>query len=94
MKFILPALTIFASLAVAKNCQEGLNYCSFTLMGKGDYHQQILKAIDEYGTDPRTVNYDYFLYHCDGGSNGSIHVVDTCSKGCHDGGDNKSDSCL
>ncbi|KAJ6083506.1 hypothetical protein N7467_007641, partial [Penicillium canescens] len=54
----------------------------------------ILKAIDEYGTDPRKVNYDYFLYHCDGGSNGSIHVVDTCSKGCHDGGDNKSDSCL
>jgi actin-related protein len=35
MKFIVPALAIFASLAVAKNCQEGLNYCSFTLMGKG-----------------------------------------------------------
>ncbi|KAJ5872901.1 uncharacterized protein N7529_005254 [Penicillium soppii] len=94
MKFIVPALAIFASLAVAKNCQEGLNYCSFTLMGKGDYHQQILKALDEAGIDPATVNYDYFLYHCDGGSNGAIHMTQKCPKGCSDGGDNHSDSCL
>jgi hypothetical protein len=35
MKFILPTLAMAVSLAAAKNCQTGLNYCSFTLMGKG-----------------------------------------------------------
>ncbi|KAJ5294875.1 hypothetical protein N7508_009696 [Penicillium antarcticum] len=94
MKFVLPALAMFASLVAAENCQTGLNYCSFTLMGKGDYHQQILKALDEGGVDPAVVNYDYYLYHCDGGSNGAISLNKACPKGCHDAGSNESDSCI
>jgi hypothetical protein len=59
----------------------------------GDYHQQILQAVDDYGYSSPNWNYDYFLYNCKGGSNGDIEIVEHCKNGCRNGGSNKSDSC-
>lgn len=36
MKVILSACALFVSLCAAANCQSGLDYCAFTLMGKGN----------------------------------------------------------
>ncbi|CRL30891.1 unnamed protein product [Penicillium camemberti] len=94
MKLILPTiLAVFASTAVAKNCNEGFDYCALTLLNNGDYHQQILQAVDDYGKNPANWNYDNFLYHCEGGSNGDIKITKECPKGCVDGGAGNDDQC-
>ncbi|OQD81432.1 hypothetical protein PENANT_c027G08388 [Penicillium antarcticum] len=94
MKPFLTTITCLATLAAAENCQNTLNYCSFTLMGKGDYHQQILAALrlSSPPIDPSLVNYDYYLYRCD--DKGEIHKTQNCPYGCQDGGSNESDRCI
>ncbi|PLB54164.1 hypothetical protein P170DRAFT_469628 [Aspergillus steynii IBT 23096] len=94
MKLILPAtLAVLASTAVAENCNEGFDYCALTLLKNGNYHQQILQAMDDHGKNRANWNYDNFLYHCGGGSNGDISITKDCPKGCVDGGAGNDDQC-
>ncbi|KAJ6125377.1 hypothetical protein N7471_012694 [Penicillium samsonianum] len=93
MQFKLAVIALLAPLVMAENCQDGLDYCAYTLVGKGDYHQQIGTALTNYGAFLRATNPDWFLFHCDGGANGAISVKSKCPKGCVDGGDSTSDFC-
>ncbi|CRL30894.1 unnamed protein product [Penicillium camemberti] len=93
MKVILSACALFVSLCAAANCQSGLDYCAFTLMGKGNYHQEIYDALKhaDWPIDPMLVNFDYYLYRCH--DDGTISKTENCPYGCVDGGDNSSDHC-
>jgi hypothetical protein len=35
MQFKLAVIALLAPLAMAENCQDGLDYCAYTLVGKG-----------------------------------------------------------
>ncbi|KAE8359633.1 hypothetical protein BDV27DRAFT_162465 [Aspergillus caelatus] len=93
MKVILSACALFVSLSTAANCQAGLDYCAFNLMGKGNYHDEIYDALKnaDWPIDPTKVNFDYYLYRCH--DDGTISKTENCPWGCVDGGDNNDDSC-
>ena len=47
MKLILPTiLAVFASTAVAKNCNEGFDYCALTLLNNGYFDPSCISCLD------------------------------------------------
>ncbi|KAJ5762465.1 uncharacterized protein N7511_005847 [Penicillium nucicola] len=92
MQFLLPAIALLASVAAAAKCQTALKYCAYTLVGKGDYHQQVNNAISSYTGGPlRNHHPDFYIYNCE--SSDAITVHSSCPNGCVDGGDDNSDFC-
>ncbi|OAA42281.1 hypothetical protein NOR_05130 [Metarhizium rileyi] len=88
----LAALATLVPLAVADNCQNGLLYCGYNLLKRGNYYTQINEALLSNGqpTDSNHINYSFF--RCLGGSNGAIEFLNYCPD-CHDGGSDHSDKC-
>ncbi|KAJ6118560.1 hypothetical protein N7471_013180 [Penicillium samsonianum] len=92
MQFFLPALALLASVAYAADCQQDLKYCAYTLVGKGDYHQQVNGAVSAYTNGAlKTHHPDFFLFNCE--NSGAITVLQSCPSGCVDGGPDNSDHC-
>lgn len=47
MKFILPTtLAVLASTTVAKNCNEGFDYCALTLLNNGCFDPSCIPCLD------------------------------------------------
>lgn len=55
MKFTLAAIAIFLSAASADNCHEGIRYCAYNLIGKGE-----LSAFEL-----QTMNLSLNLFNCE-----------------------------
>ncbi|KAF2839717.1 hypothetical protein M501DRAFT_1030919 [Patellaria atrata CBS 101060] len=100
MKFSTVAIVLSTSaVALADNCRTGLNYCSQTLMNKGNYQAQLDQAAFDYNKS--WMQYDQaqpgggqgLLFTCRGGRNGLIEFVRNCPNGCIDAGDWTSDYC-
>ncbi|KAJ7855569.1 hypothetical protein B0H13DRAFT_2079557 [Mycena leptocephala] len=96
MKFTTIVLAVSlasATYTMADNCKRGLSYCGRGLLQKGNYADQIERAIQKAHTDPAHM-FDT-LFYCIGGSNGDIEVIKDCAPGrCVDSGSGKSDVCL
>ena len=78
--------------AEADNCKKGLNYCGSSLLKKGDYRGQIQQAFIAAGKDAKTEPRDW-RFHCIGGKEGLIKVLNYCTRGCKDNGSDVSDTC-
>ncbi|UKZ54386.1 hypothetical protein TrVGV298_008194 [Trichoderma virens] len=87
-------LSSFATLTLAANCNPGLDYCGFNLLGIGNYQPQINDALEKASLDPSNKGVSTnTLFHCVGGYNGDIVVIKFCTNRCIDGGSGKSDFC-
>ncbi|KAK5991938.1 hypothetical protein PT974_05328 [Cladobotryum mycophilum] len=87
------AVAIMAPFVAADNCRNGINYCGWNLLKKGNYYSQIISALSNAheSTDSNHVNNE--LFHCDGGPQGDITVIKFCGNGCLDGGSGHDDYC-
>ncbi|CAI7627897.1 hypothetical protein PCG10_001347 [Penicillium crustosum] len=95
MQLSILAIALSIGAVSAHNCQVGLRYCAYNLIGKGDYHSQVNDAMAKYyGTSSTNLKYqnpDYALYLCNGADD--IKMVKDCNNYCSNGGDDKSDYC-
>ncbi|KAJ2897437.1 hypothetical protein MKZ38_004668 [Zalerion maritima] len=88
--FVLAAISAFTGLAAADWCTNGLDYCGYNLLNKGNYYQDI---VDELGANGKSTAPDWIsnsLFACHGES--GIDFISKCS-GCRDGGSGESDFC-
>ncbi|KAH7233484.1 hypothetical protein BKA59DRAFT_549740 [Fusarium tricinctum] len=88
------ALAALAPVAEARNCRQGLTYCGYVLLRRGNYLNQIDAALKNAGVDANNNNINQSLFYCQGGNNGDIQFRKQCKKGCNDGGDKHNDSCI
>ncbi|KAF2679837.1 hypothetical protein K458DRAFT_421925 [Lentithecium fluviatile CBS 122367] len=99
MKLSLVALMAAASFAAADNCQEGLKYCGFNLLRRGNYYQTIVDLSHSapgsaaWNTLDDFINSSYWL--CTSSATGAIKYEGYCGSpgNCADGGAGKSDIC-
>ncbi|KAF4970303.1 hypothetical protein FSARC_2623 [Fusarium sarcochroum] len=87
------ALAVIAPIVEANNCKEGLTYCGFILLRRGNYYDQIDKELLKNGQKSETNHILNSLFYCKGGSKGDIEFKKYCGKSCADGGDGHSDTC-
>ncbi|KAM0689870.1 hypothetical protein Q7P36_010742 [Cladosporium allicinum] len=91
-------LAMLAEVAVARNCDGGLNYCGKTLNKIGDYEAEIQSACGQVHISCRDGYGDnYVLFECKSSVFGNhIAVENNCGEyglKCIDGGAGKSDTC-
>ncbi|EOA85454.1 hypothetical protein ACJQWK_06599 [Exserohilum turcicum] len=85
-------LALFGGLVTADCCKNGLDYCGYGLLNKGNYYGEIQTALERAGlpVDPDHVRYT--LFHC--GACTDTPVVRYCGVNrCTDGGSGHSDYC-
>ncbi|KAK3682235.1 hypothetical protein B0T22DRAFT_484316 [Podospora appendiculata] len=81
------------SLTAAKKCTNGLIYCGYNLLRKGDYAEEMKAELARVG---ETVDWKHVYsssFVCGAGGDGWIRFVNYCENGCHDGGAGHSDYC-
>ncbi|RMJ18610.1 hypothetical protein BHE90_012807 [Fusarium euwallaceae] len=87
---------LFPTLAMAAACTDGLVYCGYNLLRRGDYKNEIIAELVRVG-DPSAPNEEYEIYHglfkCGEGGHGWIRFVSHCDRFCNDGGAGKDDYC-
>ncbi|KAI1078638.1 hypothetical protein F5B20DRAFT_581993 [Whalleya microplaca] len=94
VNFILTAIALGASLsavAIADNCVDGIYYCGYNLLKKGNYFQDIYNSLSNAGQPHDDAHTNQSLFFCKG--NDDVPFTAFCGAGCHDGGKGKSDSC-
>ncbi|KAM0192671.1 hypothetical protein ACHAPI_008028 [Fusarium lateritium] len=89
---VVAALASLAPIAEARNCRQGLTYCGYVLLRRGNYYNQIDAALEDAGVQSNSNNINNSLFYCQGGNNGDIQFKRQC-KSCKDGGDKHDDSC-
>ncbi|KAL8998615.1 MAG: hypothetical protein Q9169_002366 [Polycauliona sp. 2 TL-2023] len=88
---ITAGLSAFTGLVTASNCNNGIKYCGYNLLNKGNYYNEIVAELQKngQGVDPDHVSQS--LFNC--GGSGWIGYNKYCGGGCHNGGSGKSDWC-
>ncbi|KAI4281354.1 MAG: hypothetical protein L6R38_003749 [Xanthoria sp. 2 TBL-2021] len=84
-------LSAFTGLVAASSCENGLKYCGYNLLHKGNYYNEIVAELQKngQGVDPDHVSQS--LFQCAG--SGWIGYSKYCGSGCHNGGSGRSDWC-
>ncbi|KAI1132449.1 hypothetical protein F5Y10DRAFT_261158 [Nemania abortiva] len=90
--FIAIALSATLSKVVtAANCGHGYYYCGFNLLDKGDYYEDIIRALQEAGQPTDEDHVTNSVFYCKGDDN--VPFVQYCDGSCHNYGAGSSDSC-
>ncbi|RSM20269.1 hypothetical protein CDV31_000763 [Fusarium ambrosium] len=85
---------LFPTLATAAACTDGLVYCGFNLLRRGDYKAEIIAELERV-EGPSEDEYDIYhgLFKCGEGGHGWIRYISHCDRFCNDGGAGKDDYC-
>ncbi|KAI4147775.1 MAG: hypothetical protein L6R39_003009 [Caloplaca ligustica] len=84
-------LSVLTSLVVADNCKNGIEYCGYNLLNKGNYYNEIVAELQKNGQGVDPAHVSQSLFHC--GGSGWIGFKKYCGSGCHNGGSGNSDWC-
>ncbi|KAF3384548.1 hypothetical protein F1880_002346 [Penicillium rolfsii] len=97
VKFNLIPVTVMATslaVALASNCQYSLNYCGYNLLNRGNYYNDIYNELKRSGQPTDAAHIENSLFYCAGGIDvGAITFVTFCGNSCHNGGNDRTDSC-
>ncbi|KAM7195832.1 hypothetical protein V8F33_006481 [Rhypophila sp. PSN 637] len=96
VKITTVVLSALATLAAARNCTPGLDYCGKTLRAiatGSNYDAQMKAPLRERGIPVNEGSMNDSLFYCVGGSNGDVRVLLHCPKGCLDGGKKRNNFC-
>ncbi|EEU39272.1 uncharacterized protein NECHADRAFT_122668 [Fusarium vanettenii 77-13-4] len=95
--FAIASAILFPTLATAAACTDGLTYCGYNLLRRGDYKAEIIAELERVGDHLNDPTEEYDIYHglfkCGEGGHGWIRYVSHCDRFCNDGGAGKDDYC-
>ena len=87
---LLALAAVFSTMVESKACKEGLDYCGFNLLRRGDYRSEIEAELKKAGLPVKEPYVVHSLFHC--GGDGWIGWKSYCGV-CMDGGTGNNDFC-
>ncbi|KAM7214733.1 hypothetical protein V8F06_009898 [Rhypophila decipiens] len=89
-------LTALATLAAARNCTPGLDYCGYILRDiatGNNYDAQMKSALRKLGVPVNESSMTHGLFYCIPGGDGDVQALAICANGCLNGGKERNDFC-